>query len=140
MDSPTILKALVRRTDQLSNTTVLNEYYKVRSAKPADQRPKPKARRPKTEARSPKPEAQRLKPEVQSPKTKPKDQVNRDFSLWALGFGLRASVFGLWFLGFGLQSSGFGLRASVFRLWDLGFGLWTFIESKLKPYLLGSTP
>ena len=41
------------------------------------------------------------------------------------------SVFGLWV-------SGFGLWSSVFRLQDLGFGLWTFMESKLKPYLLGT--
>ena len=77
-------------------------------------------------------------------------------SIWSLGFGLRASVFGLRSSGFGLRalvfrlrSSGFGLLALVFRLRALvfmlrssvfglrssGFGLQ---ESKIKPYLLGT--
>ena len=33
--------------------SVLNEYYKARSTKPADQRSKPKAQRPKIKAQSP---------------------------------------------------------------------------------------
>ena len=77
----------------------------------------------------------------------PKDQVNRDFGLWTLGFGLPALVFGLWSwalvfgLVFGLWSSGFGLwaglRALVVGLWSSGFGLRSLVVFGLRSLVFG---
>ena len=66
------------------------------------------APRQRTEARSLKTKVRRLKPGEQSSKSKDQNQYSYVFQ--ALGFGLRALVFGLW-------CSSFGRRALVFGLW-----------------------
>ena len=72
----------VAETNPVGTVTrsVLNEYYKARSTKPADQRSKPKARRPKSEDQSPKTEI----------------HINLGFGLRSLGFGLQSLGIGLW--------------------------------------------